>query len=186
VGTGIGGGVVINGKVVSGCSNTAGEIGHITIDLHGSKCSCGNHGCLETLAGGWGIAHQAEQAVAADPAAGAKLLAMADGKAQEISAKMVAEAYRKGDALAKKLVVQTGEALVAGMVSLVNAFNPCRLILGGGVIDGLPELVERVKQGVSEKALAAAASSLQVVSAQLDEDAGAIGAAAFAMQSLKP
>ena len=73
VGTGIGGGVVINGKVVSGCSNTAGEIGHITIDLHGSKCSCGNHGCLETLAGGWGIAHQAEQAVAADPAAGAKL-----------------------------------------------------------------------------------------------------------------
>ncbi|MGD9299985.1 MAG: ROK family protein [Desulfobacterales bacterium] len=186
VGTGIGGGVVINGKVVSGCSNTAGEIGHITIDLHGSKCSCGNHGCLETLAGGWGIAHQAEQAVAADPAAGVKLLAMADGKAQEISAKMVAEAYRKGDALAKKLVVQTGEALVAGMVSLVNAFNPCRLILGGGVIDGLPELVERVKQGVSEKALAAAASSLQVVSAQLDEDAGAIGAAAFAMQSLKP
>jgi glucokinase len=83
-------------------------------------------------------------------------------------------------------VVQTGEALVAGMVSLVNAFNPCRLILGGGVIDGMPELVERVKQGVSEKALAAAASSLQVVSAQLDEDAGAIGAAAFAMQSLKP
>ncbi|MGD8663919.1 MAG: ROK family protein [Desulfobacterales bacterium] len=176
----------MNGKVVSGCSNTAGEIGHITIDLHGSKCSCGNHGCLETLAGGWGIAHQAEQVVAADPAAGVKLLAMADGKAQEISAKMVAEAYRKGDALAKKLVVQTGEALVAGMVSLVNAFNPCRLILGGGVIDGLPELVERVKQGVSEKALAAAASSLQVVSAQLDEDAGAIGAAAFAMQSLKP
>ena len=185
VGTGIGGGVVINGKVVSGCSNTAGEIGHITVDLHGSKCTCGNRGCMETLAGGWGIARQAEQAVAADPAAGAKLLKMADGKAAEITARMVADAYKKGDALAEKLVAQAGEALVAGMVSLVNAFNPCRLILGGGVIDGLPELVERVKQGVGEKALAAATSSLQVVTAQLDEDAGVVGAAALALQSLK-
>jgi len=185
VGTGIGGGVVIDGNVVSGCSNTAGEIGHITIDLQGTRCTCGNRGCLETLAGGWGIAHQAHQAVAADPAAGAKLLEMADGKAEEISAKLVADAYQKGDALAKQLVDKAGEALVAGMVSLVNAFNPCRLILGGGVIDGLPELVERVEQGVGEKGLAAATSSLQVVTAQLDENAGIIGAAAFAMQSLK-
>ncbi len=185
VGTGIGGGVVINGNVVSGCSNTAGEIGHITIDLQGPRCTCGNRGCLETLAGGWGIAHQAQQAVAADPAAGAKLLEMAEGKAEEISAKLVAEAYKKGDALAQKLVETAGQALVAGMVSLVNAFNPGRLILGGGVIDGLPELVERVQREVAEKALAAATNSLQVVSAQLDEEAGVIGAAAFAMQSLK-
>jgi len=185
VGTGIGGGVVIDGNVVGGCSNTAGEIGHITIDRHGPRCTCGNRGCLETLAGGWGIAHQARQAVAADPAAGAKLLEMAAGNAQEISAKLVADAYQKGDALAQKLVDKAGEALVAGMVSLVNAFNPCRLILGGGVIDGLPELVERVRREVGEKALAAATGSLQVVSAQLDEDAGVIGAAAFALQSLK-
>jgi len=85
--------------------------------------------------------------------------------------------------MARKLVAQAGEALVAGMVSLVNAFNPCRLILGGGVIGGLPELVER---GIGEKALATATSSLQVFTAQLDEDAGVIGAAAFAMLSLKP
>lgn len=88
--------------------------------------------------------------------------------------------------MARKLVAQAGEALVAGMVSLVNAFNPCRLILGGGVIGGLPELVERVERGIGEKALATATSSLQVVTAQLDEDAGVIGAAAFAMLSLKP
>jgi glucokinase len=110
---------------------------------------------------------------------------MADGKAEEITAKLVADAYKKGDALAQKLVAQAGETLVAGMVSLVNAFNPCRLILGGGVIDGLPELVERLEREVGEKALAAATGSLQVVTAQLDEDAGVISAAAFALQCLK-
>ena len=185
VGTGIGGGIVIKGKVLNGCSNSAGEIGHITIDMHGSKCTCGNRGCMETLAGGWGIARQARRAVAADPKAGVKLLKLAHGKAEEITAKMVADAYRKGDVLAQKIVAQAGEALVAGMVSLVNAFNPCRLVLGGGIIDGLPELVERVEQGVGENALDAATGSLKVVTAELDKDAGVIGAAALAMHCLK-
>lgn len=185
VGTGIGGGVVINGKVVSGCSNTAGEIGHITVDLHGPQCTCGNHGCMEALAGGWGIARQARAAVSADPKAGAKLLQMADGKLEGISAKIVSLAYKEGDTLAKKLMNQAEDALIAGMTSLVNAFNPCRLILGGGVIDGLPELVERVDHGVRQRALAAATSSLQVLTAKLGDDAGVIGAAALAMRSFK-
>lgn len=185
VGTGIGGGVVIHGRVVNGCSNTAGEIGHIPIDLNGPKCTCGNRGCMEALAGGWAIARRARQAVSADPAAGETLFKLADEKIEAITARMVADACNMGDALARKLVAATGKALAAGMVGLVNAFNPCRLILGGGVIDGLPELVEHVKHGVSDRALAAATSALQVVTAQLGEDAGVIGAAALAMQSRK-
>ncbi|MGA7875640.1 MAG: ROK family protein [Desulfoferrobacter sp.] len=183
VGTGIGGGVVIKGKVVNGCSNTAGEIGHITVDLHGPKCTCGNQGCMEALAGGWGIAREAKRAVSADPIAGATLLKMADGEREKITAKMVADAYKGGDALAKGLIEEAGEALVAGMTSLVNAFNPCRLILGGGVIDGLPEWVELVEQGVHKRALAAATTTLKVLTARLGDDAGVIGAAALAMQS---
>ena len=183
IGTGIGGGVVINGKMVNGCSNTAGEIGHITVDLDGPKCTCGSKGCMEALAGGWGIAREARQAVSADPAAGANLLQMADGEQEKITAKTVAEAYKGGDKLAQKLIGEARRALVAGMTSLVNAFNPCRLILGGGVIDGLPELVGFVEKGVRDRALDAATSSLQVVTAELGDDAGVIGAAALAMQS---
>lgn len=185
VGTGIGGGVVINGELVSGCSNTAGEIGHMTIDLRGPQCTCGNYGCMEALAGGWGIAYQARLAVSADPVAGAGLLQMAGGKLEGISARIVSLAYKEGDTLAKRLINQAEEALIAGMTSLVNAFNPCRLILGGGVIDGLPELVERLDRGVRLRALAAATGSLQVLPAKLGDDAGVVGAAALAMRLFK-
>lgn len=184
VGTGIGGGIVVNGKILNGCSNTAGEIGHLTVDLHGPRCTCGNYGCMEALAGGWGIARQARQAVSDNPAAGAKLLQLAGGEQDEITARMVADAHKRGDALAGNLLQEAGEALIAGMVSLVNAFNPCRLILGGGVITGLPELIDRVRRGVRHQALAAATSKLEVHTARLGDDAGVIGAAALALQSL--
>jgi glucokinase len=183
VGTGIGGGVVINGEVVSGCSNTAGEIGHITVDRHGPQCTCGNYGCMEALAGGWGIAQQARLAISADPVAGAELLQMVHGKLEDISARTVSRAYRQGDPLAGKVISQAEDALIAGMTTLVNAFNPCRLILGGGVISGLPELVERLDRGVRMRALTAATRSLEVLHAKLGDDAGVVGAAALAMRS---
>jgi glucokinase len=183
VGTGIGGGVVSGGRMLSGCSNAAGELGHITVDLHGPLCHCGNQGCLEALAGGWAIARRAQEAIAAHPAAGASLVQMAGGQQQAVTAKIVAQAFHAGDPLARKLVDEVAQALIAGAVGLVNAFNPCRLILGGGVIEGLPELVDRIDQGVCERALEAASAPLQVLPAQLKNDAGVVGAAALAMHS---
>jgi glucokinase len=183
VGTGIGGGVVSGGRMLTGCSNTAGELGHVTVDLRGPDCHCGNRGCLEALAGGWGIARRAQEAVAADPAAGAALLNRAGGQADTVTAKAVAEAAHAGDALARRLVDEVAEALIAGVVGLVNAFNPCRFILGGGVIEGYPELVQRVDQGVRKRALPAATAPLQVVPALLHNDAGVVGAAALALQT---
>jgi glucokinase len=183
VGTGIGGGVVSGGRMLAGCSNTAGELGHITLDLHGPLCHCGNQGCLEALAGGWAIARRAQEAIAADPAAGDSLLQMAGGQQKAVTAKIVAQAFHAGDPLARKLVDEVAQALIAGSIGLVNAFNPCRLILGGGVIEGLPELVDRIDQGVCERALEAASAPLQVLPAQLKNDAGVVGAAALAMHS---
>jgi glucokinase len=180
VGTGIGGGVVSGGRMLGGCTNSAGELGHITVDLHGPPCHCGNRGCMEALAGGWAIARRARQAVHDDPAGGASLLRMAGGQQDAITAETVAEAAHVGDPLARRLLDEVGEALVAGAVGLVNAFNPCRLILGGGVIEGLPELVERVDQGVRQRALPSATASLRVMQARLHNDAGVIGAAALA------
>jgi glucokinase len=181
VGTGIGGGVVSGGQMLSGCSNTAGEVGHMIINLHGPPCSCGSRGCFEALAGGWAIARQAREAVAADPSLGAPLLKIA-GKGDSITAEMVAEAAKTDDPLARRIIDEVVQALIAGCVSLVNAFNPCLLILGGGVIEGSPELVNRIDQGVRRQALSAATQSLRILPAQLKNDAGVIGAAVLAMR----
>jgi glucokinase len=187
VGTGIGGGVVSGGQLLSGCSNTAGELGHITIDMHGPSCHCGNRGCLEALAGGWAIAQQAKEAVTANQVAGVSLLKMAGGHSGAITAEIVAQAAKASDPLALHLIDNVAQALIAGGVSLVHAFNPCRLILGGGVIEGLPELIGRVERGVCQQALAAASQPLQVLPARLHNDAGVVGAAALAMQTfIKP
>ena len=152
IGTGIGGGVVSGGRMLSGCSNTAGELGHITVDMNGPRCTCGNRGCLEALAGGWAIARRAREAIQADPAAGKALLQAAGLKEpvalEAIDTKVVAAAARAQDPMARLLVDEVARALIAGTVGLVNAFNPCRLILGGGVMQGLPELLDRIATGI--------------------------------------
>jgi glucokinase len=184
VGTGIGGGVVSGGQVLSGCSNSAGELGHITIDLNGPSCRCGKRGCLEALAGGWAIARRAQGLMAEDPQGSAFLLEIAVGKLEGVTAEMVAQAFQKRDPLALRVIDEATKALIAGAASLVNAFNPCRLILGGGVIEGLPELVGRIAQGVREQALKAAAEPLQIMLSELHNNAGVVGAAALAMRSI--
>jgi glucokinase len=182
LGTGIGGGIVSGGRMLSGCSNSAGELGHITVDLNGPPCHCGNRGCLEALAGGWAIARQAQEAVSAQPDVASALLEMSGGRPESITAKMVVQAAHRGDVLARHLVDRMTQALIAGAVSLVNAFNPCRLILGGGLIEGMPELIQQVDQGLQQRALAAAYAPLRVLPAQLHNDAGAVGAASMVMR----
>jgi glucokinase len=184
VGTGIGGGVVSGGQILSGCSNSAGELGHITIDLSGPSCRCGKRGCLEALAGGWAIARRAQELIAQDPGAGAFLLEIAAGKLGAVTAEIVAQASQKKDSLALRIIDEAATALMAGAASLVNAFNPCRLILGGGVIEGLPEMVSRIERGVRQQALKAATESLQIMMSGLGNDAGVVGAAALAMRTI--
>lgn len=183
VGTGIGGGIVSGGRILTGCSNTAGELGHITIDLHGPACRCGSQGCMEALAGGWAIARQARELIASNPSAGRYLLKLAGGRIEEITAKNVTEAAKGDDSLALQLLNRVGQALVVGTASLVNAFNPCRIILGGGVIEGYPGLVKQITEGVKKKALVAARAPLRIVRARLHNQAGVIGAAALVMHA---
>jgi len=180
IGTGIGGGIVSGGNLLSGCTNTAGELGHITVDMHGPRCHCGRRGCLEAFAGGWAIAALARDRLELDPESGLALLELADGNVAAISAKIVVQAAHEGDPFAQEVLETAVQGLIAGTVNLVNAFNPCRLILGGGVMDGLPEWVERVAQGIRENALPAASANLEVIAAALGDDAGVIGAAALA------
>lgn len=179
VGTGIGGGVVSGGNMMIGCSNTGGELGHITIVSGGRKCRCPNIGCLEAYAGGWAIAERAQEAVREDSKAGQHMISLV-GDVERITAATVGEAYHNGDQLARELVEETGRYLADGVVSIINAFNPCLLVLGGGVIEGLPELIHTVEKLARNKALKSAIERLAVVKAALGGSAGVIGAAALA------
>jgi glucokinase len=179
VGTGVGGGVITGGKLLSGCSNSGGELGHITVVYDGRKCHCPNRGCLEAYVGGWAIAERAQEAVRTAAEEGQRLVSLA-GSVEKVTAATVSRAYREGDLLARRLVEETGRYLAAGVVSIVNVFNPCVMVLGGGVIEGIPELIQIVKDIVPTMALEASVEKLEIVKAALGADAGVIGAAALA------
>jgi glucokinase len=181
VGTGVGGGVISGGKILSGCTNSGGELGHITIVSDGRKCRCHNNGCLEAYVGGWAIAERAKEAIQANPESGKKLLSLA-GNLENVTAATVAKAFHESDPLSRLLVEKTGQYLASGVVSVINAFNPCILILGGNVIEGIPELVQIVKEIIPTKALEAALGKLKIVNAKLGGNAGALGAAFLAQE----
>jgi len=188
VGTGIGGGVVSNGRLLTGSTNIFGEIGHLTIDFNGPLCTCGKQGCFEAFAGGWGIAARAREAIQREgQGLASQCLLKLAGSLQGVTAKIVVEAYRQDDPMAKILIHEMQKACIAGCASLVNAYNPSRFILGGGLIDGMPEIIQLIDEGVKRGALQAATHSLEIVKAQLGKQAGVIGSAAsiFSMLNMK-
>jgi len=184
VGTGIGGGIIINGKLYTGPSGSAGEIGHMTIDLNGPKCPCGNVGCLEKMVSGSAIAREAirrlsqgEQSV---------LVEMADGNIASITSENVGSAARNGDKLAKEVVSQAAVYLGIGLVNLVNIFNPEMIVIGGGLAKMGDLLLEPARQIVRERAFPVSARLVRIVTTELGDDAGLLGAAVFAFQQKKP
>jgi glucokinase len=184
VGTGVGGGIVAGGRLVTGASGSAGELGHTVLDPQGPLCHCGTTGCLEAYAGGWAIAQRVQRAVAEQPEAGRGLLALAHGGPETLSAAILAKAAHGSDLLARRLVDEVGTALGAGVASMVNALNPQLVILGGGVIEGLPELVVRVEETVRKRALPVSADTVRVVKSELGPHAGVVGAALWAGERL--
>jgi glucokinase len=179
VGTGVGGGIVADGRLRHGASGTAGELGHLTVEREGRRCRCPNSGCLEAYAGGWAIAERARERVREDRRRGARLVGLA-GTPSAITSETVERAYRARDPLAEELVEETMSYLVCGLVSIVNGFNPRTIVLGGGVLEGFLPLVPSLGRQVRARALPAAADGLRIVPASLGAESGVIGAAAFA------
>jgi glucokinase len=114
------------------------------------------------------------------------LLKLANHDLKSVTAKVVMQAYKEGDKMALRLMDRAKNALIAGVASVINAFNPCRLILGGGLIDGMPELIDLVNKGVRRLALKAATQSLEIVRAKLGKQVGVIGSAAAIFNLFKP
>lgn len=182
IGTGVGGAVISNGKIQEGASNIGGEIGHMVIDIQGRKCTCGQTGCWESVVGGWGITQTAQEAIAKNEKRGSVLLKLAGDKMEGVSAKTVFEAFSQGDPLAQEIVDQVSIGLIAGVTSLVHVLNPARIVVGGGVFIGHPEFLELLQKEVPKRCLSAAAKSFEIVAAKLKENAGIVGAAAFARE----
>jgi len=184
VGTGIGGGIVINGHLYEGANGFAGEVGHATIDWDGPDCPSGNPGCWEGFASGTAMQRRALEAMAqGEPT---MLTEMIHGDESKMRVELIAEAAARGDALAQRIIAETGEMLGAGCANLVNILNPERIILGGGVIRGVPELVDMVRDVVRRRALTDAVEAMDVVKARFGREAGVIGAAVLAKLAGQP
>lgn len=180
VSTGVGGGIIMDDRVIHGVTGTAGEVGHMTIEIDGPRCHCGNRGCLEVLASGPAIARMAREAIASGrPSA---LLEMAGGNVDAISAATVEEAARAGDVVANDVFDRAGTYLGIAVANLINLLNPARVIIGGGVSKAGDLLFTPLRRTARERALERPARDAEIVSAVLGDDVGAIGAAAVAFQ----
>ena len=173
VGTGIGSGLIVNGKLVRGASNAAGEIGHIKLQMHdGPICGCGDTGCLEAFASGPSIVAMAEEYIMGGKST--KYREMANGN--DITPFIVAEAAKAGDPVARRIFTKMGEYIGIGMASVVNLLNPERIIVGGGVADAGDILMTPLKETLKKRAMKIAGETVEVVPAQLGNTAGVIGA----------
>jgi glucokinase len=179
IGTGVGGGIVSGGRLLEGATSSAGEVGHSMLIAGGRRCHCPSSGCLEAYVGGWAIAVRAQEAVRLHPDQGQLLLELATGL-EAITAETVTEACAKRDPLALAIMSETATWLGLGLAGLVNAFNPARLILGGGIIDHHPDIIDVVHQIVRASAEPPIAEAVTVVPAALGPDAGVIGSALLA------
>lgn len=174
LGTGVGGGIVSGGHLITGNTNGAGEIGHMIVHDHGPLCTCGNSGCLEAVAGGWAIKKRAEE-----NESNQFLLEKCRERKENITGKLVTECALAGDPVSIKIMQEAYQAIEIAVISLVNVFNPLKIIIGGGLSLGMPYLCDDLKKTVTKRALKINRELVQIVPAKLKENAGAIGAAQF-------
>ncbi|HET7457231.1 MAG TPA: ROK family protein [Gemmatimonadaceae bacterium] len=176
IGTGIGGGLILDGKLYHGSSDVAGEIGHTTIDSTGRRCKCGNYGCLEAYTSGPAIAERAREALAGDP--NSILPGMVQGRLERITAQTVYDASRLGDLIAREVVRDTARLLGAGIANLLNIFNPDVVVIAGGVTAAGDALFEPLRAEVRRRAFKPAVEACRIVPGSLPGSAGVVGAVA--------
>jgi glucokinase len=184
IGTGIGGGLILNGALYHGSSDMAGEIGHTTIDLNGRHCKCGNYGCLEAYASAPAIAVRACEVLMREEGE-SSIPAMVNGKFNDITAQIVYDAAKAGDQIANEIVRDTARYLGAGIANLLNIFNPDIVVVAGGVTAAGDALFVPLGAEVRRRAFSPAVRAVRIVPGELPGTAGVVGAvASFKQQYL--
>ena len=182
-GTGIGGGLVLDGRLYRGANGNAGEIGHMIVQLDGPLCGCGQYGCLEALASRSAIARDliSQAAIGKAPAVTAK----AGTDVRSVRSKMIARVLAAGEQPGVELLERAAERLGIGIANCVNLLNPEMVVLGGGLVEKLGDwLVERTADSMRRHALPSLGEGVEVVAATLGDEAVVRGAAALAQESL--
>lgn len=176
IGTGIGGGLILDGKLYHGASDAAGEIGHTTIDSTGRRCKCGNYGCLEAYASGPAIAMRAREAMEFD---GSSILTeIVEGDLSRVTAQTVFEAAKRGDQIALEVVRDTAHFLGVGLSTLINVFNPDTVVIAGGVTQAGDLLFDPLRAEIRRRAFKPAVEACRIVPGALPLSAGVVGAVA--------
>jgi glucokinase len=165
IGTGVGGGIIIGGRLVTGAHGGAGELGHMTVKMDGPLCKCGNHGCLEAMIGTDAIIQRFRQHSHSDAA---------------VTVAQISKLAKSKDPAAIKTLSETGKILGTALASIANIFNPQMIVLGGGVIQTGKLLIDPAKQEMLKRAMPYNAKGLKIRTAKLGPAAGAVGAAILA------
>lgn len=178
LGTGIGGGLMVDGKLVHGAHGGAGEWGHMVIDVDGPLCTCGNRGCLEMLVSGTALGRAALRAAEDLPDSG---FGRALSAGREITGMLATELAHDGDPVARDVVTLVGHHLGVGLSNVINILNPEVVVVGGGVIAAGELLLEPARKVVAQRALAPSRDQVRIVPTRFGDASGMVGAALLAM-----
>lgn len=182
IGTGIGGGLLVGGRIVHGSRGAAAELGHMVVDADGPPCPgrCPNHGCLEALVSGHALGVEGARVGAERPDSS---LGAAIARGEPITGLLVSELAHAGDAAAREVITTMGEHLGLGIVTLANVFNPEVVVVGGGAIGAGEMLLAPARAVVARRALPIAREGLRIVATQFGPEAGMLGAACLALEA---
>ncbi|HEY5445805.1 MAG TPA: ROK family protein [Pyrinomonadaceae bacterium] len=176
IGNGIGGAIILDGKLWTGSSGFAGEVGHITIDAEGLECICGNTGCLETVASAPSIVRRARERLNRDSTSSLSRL----GLTKDFTADDVAHEANEGDDFALMMIERTGKYIGTGVANVINLLNIERIVLGGGVMDAGQLILNPIIQEAKRRAFQPSFEATEIVAAKLGRDGITIGAAMLA------
>jgi glucokinase len=177
IGTGVGGGLVVNNQLVLGFGGTAGELGHQTVDLNGPLCGCGNHGCIEVFASGPAIAAEAARGIRQGWST--KIVELIDHDLNQLTPKVVSQAAEMGDEFALEVWNRAGTYLGIGVANILTCVGVKRVVIGGGVAKAGNLLLDPIRRVVKERVFLMPAEKVEILLAKLGDDAGIVGMAAW-------
>jgi len=180
ISTGIGGGIISGGRLLLGAKGLAGEVGHMTIDLQGPQCSCGNTGCWEAMASGSAIARTAIERIKGGRES--VITSLVGAELEKVTAETVEQAARSGDPLAQEVMAEAGTLIGVGLVNLIHIFNPRLIVIGGGVSKAGDLIFEPARRIIAQRAMPPF-REVEIIPAALGDDAGLLGAAVLVLDN---
>ncbi|MGZ4816465.1 MAG: ROK family protein [Terriglobales bacterium] len=184
LGTGVGTGIIFNGRIFHGRTGAAAEGGHITIDYRGGKfCNCGKPGCVEALVSGTGIARRAREKARAAGSIAQPLIELAGGNIDNITGEVVGKAFRAGDQLATEILEETADILAVWLGNIIDLLEPEVIVVGGGVSELMEGWFDHVRGQVPHWSVNQRANEIPIIIARYRADAGIAGAAALSLQA---